>query len=275
MPPKVIPMSPKLQPYNGACGDNGGTRPRAGIGVWFGPDHPLNVSRRYGGRQTNNASEIEAATVAIHQERTAGIRKIRIKTDSKVLVQGIKEWVPKWQKNNWKTNDNHPCIDLDKSVQKFEEFLAKRGVNPSNLTNQTLAWDHEGIDTTRRKPHVSEGESDEEYLELLKNVDPCQDYNDNDFGKRVNDFLRNYNQSRQKKRQEEVEQPVAEADAKSPRPEATTEVLPSSSTRPPSRCTVDSIHSQSRTRHPRFGKTNQGKKRKHYATPITIAKFQQ
>ncbi|XP_043484669.1 ribonuclease H-like [Leptopilina heterotoma] len=225
---------------DGACGDNGGTRPRAGIRVWFGPDHPLNVSRRYGRRQTNNASEIEAATVAIRQARKAGIRKLRIKTNFKVLVQGIKVWVPKWQKNDWKTNDNkpvknqkayerlikalkhadvvwehvqrhdgiegnenadrfardgallkppsesssssessaeepeeeqapenivisvlprpisskecsdfindedqwkqnHPCIDLDKSVQKFEEFLAKRGVNPSDLTNQTLA----------------------------------------------------------------------------------------------------------------------------------------
>lgn len=85
---------------DGACCDNGGVRPRAGIGVWFGPDHPLNVSRRYRGRQTNNASEIEAATEAIRQAKRAGIDHLRIKTDSKVLLQGIQEWVPKWQTND-------------------------------------------------------------------------------------------------------------------------------------------------------------------------------
>ncbi|XP_043479875.1 ribonuclease H1-like [Leptopilina heterotoma] len=25
-----------------------------------------------------------------------------------VLVQGIQEWLPKWQKNDWKTNENKP-----------------------------------------------------------------------------------------------------------------------------------------------------------------------
>ena len=46
---------------NGACSYNGRGEPRAGIGVWFRQDDPLNISRPARGRQTNNAAEIEAA----------------------------------------------------------------------------------------------------------------------------------------------------------------------------------------------------------------------
>ncbi|XP_043484670.1 proteoglycan 4-like [Leptopilina heterotoma] len=111
---------------DGACCDNGGIRPRAGIGVWFGPEHPLNVSQRSTGRQTNNASEIEAATTAIKKAKRAGINQLRIKTDSKVLVQGIQEWVPKWQKNDWKTNENKPV----KNKSAYERLVkAMKGLD--------------------------------------------------------------------------------------------------------------------------------------------------
>ena len=48
----------------GPCSYNGRGEPRPGIGVWFGPNHPLNVLRAYQRRQTNNSAEIGAATVA-------------------------------------------------------------------------------------------------------------------------------------------------------------------------------------------------------------------
>ncbi|XP_051162217.1 uncharacterized protein LOC127282161 [Leptopilina boulardi] len=91
---------------DGACGENGGTSPRAGIGVWFGPDNPLNVSKRYKGRQTNNASEIEAAAVAARQARKAEIQRLRIKTDSQYLVHSVRNWIPRWHQNGWKTAEN-------------------------------------------------------------------------------------------------------------------------------------------------------------------------
>ena len=72
---------------DGACSYNRRGEPRTGIGVWFGPNHPLNVSRLSQGRQSNNSAEIEAATVAAQQDHEAGIKKLRIKTDSKFLVK--------------------------------------------------------------------------------------------------------------------------------------------------------------------------------------------
>lgn len=41
---------------DGACNENGGVSPRAEVGVWFGPNHPLNIFRCYKGQLTNNAS---------------------------------------------------------------------------------------------------------------------------------------------------------------------------------------------------------------------------
>ncbi|XP_051174291.1 ribonuclease H1-like [Leptopilina boulardi] len=124
---------------DGACCDNGGVRPPAGIGVWFGPDHPLNIFRRYRGRQTNNASEIEATTTAVRQAKKGGINKLRIKTDSKVVVQGITESVPKWLTNNWKTNDNRPV----KNQRVYEKLI-------NALKHMDVIWkhvpEHEGID---------------------------------------------------------------------------------------------------------------------------------
>ena len=66
-PPKSVPpcirplnpwFSPLQEPYvdvyvDGAWSYNGPGEPRAGVGVWFGIDHPLNVSRPTRGRKTN------------------------------------------------------------------------------------------------------------------------------------------------------------------------------------------------------------------------------
>lgn len=39
-------------------------------------------------------------------------------------------------------------IDLERSIRQFEESFINRGIDPSELTNHTLAWDHEGLDET-------------------------------------------------------------------------------------------------------------------------------
>ncbi len=57
---------------DGACSHNGQANATAGIGVFWGPNHPLNLSRKLSnngdsGGQTNNRAEITAAIVAIKQ----------------------------------------------------------------------------------------------------------------------------------------------------------------------------------------------------------------
>ena len=118
-PPSVRapkPWFPSLQePYVDIFVDGDGTyngrgEPRAGIGVWF--------SRPARGQQTNNAAEIEAAVKAAQRAQDAGIKKLRINTDYKYLVSSATEWIPTWEKNDWKTAENKPV----KTRNEFEKL---------------------------------------------------------------------------------------------------------------------------------------------------------
>ena len=131
------PWIPPLQePYvdvfvDGACSHNGRGEPRAGIGVWFVPDDPLNVSQPARGRQTNNAAEIEAAVNAALKAQNDGIKKLRINTDSKYLVSSATEWIPTWEKNDSKTAENKPV----KNRTEFKKL--KKALEPMEVI-----WNH-------------------------------------------------------------------------------------------------------------------------------------
>ena len=104
-PPKSAPDSapshtPWLTPptdnyvdvyIDGACSYSGSDQSKAGVRGWFGPNHPLNVSRPAPGRQTNNAAELEAAIEAAQRAREAGIQKLRINTDFKFVIHSATE----------------------------------------------------------------------------------------------------------------------------------------------------------------------------------------
>uniref|UniRef100_A0A3B1K060 Ribonuclease H1 n=1 Tax=Astyanax mexicanus TaxID=7994 RepID=A0A3B1K060_ASTMX len=89
---------------DGCCSRNGKTGARAGIGVYWGPDHPLNVAERLPGRQTNQRAELQAACKALEQARDMDFKKIVLYTDSKFTINGITSWVKKWKTNGWKLN---------------------------------------------------------------------------------------------------------------------------------------------------------------------------
>lgn len=78
---------------DGACSSNGTNKARAGLGVYFGEDHPLNVSEPVSGRATNNCGEIQATTKAIQLARSMGIDKLAIKTDSKFVIDSVTKWM--------------------------------------------------------------------------------------------------------------------------------------------------------------------------------------
>ena len=84
--------------------------------------------------------------------------------------------------------------DLQKSFSQFEKSIEKKGLNISNINPDSLYWDHEGMDAEDFPiyTHVSEGERDEQLLENLKVLDPCGEFDDDAFPKRVQDFLKQY-----------------------------------------------------------------------------------
>lgn len=116
---------------DGACSLNGHKNAQAGIGVWFGNNHPLNISKAVIGRATNNMAEIQAVTIAAKQAKKAGIKNLKINTDSQFLISCINNWMPKWKRNGWKTFNNKPVIN---KIELLEMENALKSLN--------VIWNH-------------------------------------------------------------------------------------------------------------------------------------
>lgn len=88
-----------------------------------------NISQPVEGRPTNNMAEIQAVTVAARQAKKAGIKKLKINTDSKFLISCITQWMPSWKKRGWRTIDNKPVINKRELLEMEKE-----------LESLTIAW---------------------------------------------------------------------------------------------------------------------------------------
>ncbi|XP_015597412.1 ribonuclease H1 [Cephus cinctus] len=102
---------------DGACSSNGYSHAKAGIGVYFGDNHPLNVSQPVSGRATNHNAEIQAVTKALEQAKKAKIKYIKINTDSRFLINCINHWMPKWKRNGWRTRKGKNVINKQELIQ--------------------------------------------------------------------------------------------------------------------------------------------------------------
>ena len=60
---------------------------------------------------TNNRMELMAAIAAL--EALTRSCRVRLVTDSRYVMQGIEEWVPKWRLNGWRTADRKPVKNQD------------------------------------------------------------------------------------------------------------------------------------------------------------------
>ncbi|MBV98474.1 Ribonuclease H1, partial [Eschrichtius robustus] len=106
-------MGPSVVVYtDGCCCSNGRRRARAGIGVYWGPGHPL--------------AEIHAACKAIEQAKAQNINKLVLYTDSMFTINGITNWVQGWKKSGWRTSTGKEVInkedfmELDRLVQGMD-----------------------------------------------------------------------------------------------------------------------------------------------------------
>ncbi|XP_058814866.1 ribonuclease H1 [Topomyia yanbarensis] len=107
---------------DGSCEGNGTAAACAGLGVYFGEGHALNVAKPVSGRATNNCGEIQAASLAIRLAKENGIKRLIINTDSKFLIDSITKWVPGWKRNAWKLSTGKPVknqvdfVELDREL---------------------------------------------------------------------------------------------------------------------------------------------------------------
>ena len=111
---------------DGACRGNGAPGARAGVGVYVGPNHPYNQSRRITGDiQTNQVAELLALITAVK----VGMLLVRdhlwtglvVASDSEYACDGISKWIWKWRENEYKGVRNAPLFkELDEIVVTLE-----------------------------------------------------------------------------------------------------------------------------------------------------------
>ncbi|CAK8698284.1 unnamed protein product [Clavelina lepadiformis] len=107
---------------DGACSKNGRKGCKAGYGVWWGDNHPLNLSRKLKGEQTNQRAEIAAVNTAIEQAIIAGHRSVLIKTDSMFIINCVTKWIPGWIRRNWLKADGKPVVHKKEFSQMLENM---------------------------------------------------------------------------------------------------------------------------------------------------------
>ncbi len=60
---------------------------------------------------TNNRMELMAAIAGL--EALKRPCRVHLTTDSRYVMQGIEDWVPRWQANGWRTSDRKPVKNQD------------------------------------------------------------------------------------------------------------------------------------------------------------------
>lgn len=97
---------------DGSSLGNGRTGAVAGVGVYFGPRDPRNVSEPLrGDRQTNQRAELTAVARAL--DHIPIDRSAEIVTDSNYSIKCLTEWCNKWMANNWRNAAGKPVENRD------------------------------------------------------------------------------------------------------------------------------------------------------------------
>ncbi|KAG0190600.1 Ribonuclease H1 [Apophysomyces sp. BC1034] len=132
---------PELVIYtDGASSKNGSVKARAGFGVYWGDDHPNNVSERLFGKQTNQRAEASAVIRALEQTLDDP-RQLEIRTDSQYVIKAVYEWSRGWKRNGWKSSTGNPVQNRD----LFENMLSLIDRRGHHNTSIVYVPGHKGV----------------------------------------------------------------------------------------------------------------------------------
>lgn len=110
-------MSSKVVIYtDGACRGNPGP---GGWGAVLGFQEQSKTLKGYDPETTNNRMELTAVIEALRALKRPC--QIEVNTDSKYVMQGIKEWMLNWKRNGWKTAAKKPVKNVDLWQQLDDE----------------------------------------------------------------------------------------------------------------------------------------------------------
>ncbi|CAG0922122.1 unnamed protein product [Notodromas monacha] len=92
----------------------------AGVGVWFGHDHPANVSEPLEVPGTINRAELLALLYAIHAAHGCGLQMIEIRSESKCAINCVTEWLTFWKQHGWRTASKY-AIENQAEIRAIDE----------------------------------------------------------------------------------------------------------------------------------------------------------
>lgn len=122
------PLGPITVYTDGACPNNGGSGARGGVGVYFGPGDPRNISERLSelvSPPTNNRAEMTAICLAI--EAVGPDANVVIASDSMLCINTATKWMFSWKKKNWRKGGGKPVMNLDLVKRLFRLVSTHRG----------------------------------------------------------------------------------------------------------------------------------------------------
>jgi ribonuclease HI len=133
---------------DGACTNNGNENARAGIGIYFSKDNPLNVSKELkipDVKLTNNIAELIACIEAIRIIKNEPHEKKIIVTDSEYVIKCATTYGKKLESNNWLTKQKNlppPNVEL---VKKLYELTNKYKITYKHVEAHTNKKDKHSI----------------------------------------------------------------------------------------------------------------------------------
>ena len=128
---------------DGACSNNGKDTAVAGLGIYFGPNDPRNVSQRLDGKQTNNAAELTAIlqTYSLIENDLAAGKIVGLVSDSEYAIRCVTTYGKKCMEDGWKKDI--PNKDLVKKT--FELYNNTSNVRFFHVIAHTCKSDRHSL----------------------------------------------------------------------------------------------------------------------------------
>jgi ribonuclease HI len=112
-----MPVNSKVLIYtDGACRGNPGP---GGWGAVLKSREHSRTLNGYAPQTTNNRMELTAVIEGLRALRRPC--EVELVTDSKYVMQGIKDWMANWKRNGWKTAARKPVKNIDLWQQLDDE----------------------------------------------------------------------------------------------------------------------------------------------------------
>ena len=130
---------------DGACVNNGKAKARAGYGIYFSKDNPMNQSIELkGDNLTNNIAELSAAISAIKLIKDLRIKNKIIVTDSEYVIKCATTYGTKLAAKDWQSKKDKVIPNLD-LVKILYELTEEYGIKYKHIMAHTGEKDKHSI----------------------------------------------------------------------------------------------------------------------------------